>query len=141
MVLLDDVVEVFHLAHQDRHVAAGVDRIHGALLAPLLSIATLFGSPFAPMALSKKRMPQPCRATPSAGSQRSCRACRRRSRGIFPDALDLDVGLTHAPVAADRGLYYRAIFSMGGRKRLAHRLIDEWLIDTPRCSMISSRCP
>jgi hypothetical protein len=35
---------------------------------------------------------------------------------------------------------FRAIFSMSGRKRIAHRLIDEWSTDTPRSSMISSRC-
>jgi len=55
MILLDNVVEVFNLADKDRHGAVGVDRIDGPLSAPLLSIATLSGSPFAPMAVSKKR--------------------------------------------------------------------------------------
>ena len=59
MILLDDVVEGLKLAHQDRHVAAGVDRIDrrrvGAWMASLLCSATLSGSPFAAMTLSKKR--------------------------------------------------------------------------------------
>ena len=54
MVLLDNVVEVFNLAYKDRHGVAGVDCSMAALLTPLLSIATLYGSPFTPMALSKK---------------------------------------------------------------------------------------
>ena len=54
MILLDDVAKVFDLAHQiaRRGWRDRVDR----LLAPLLSIAALPGSPFAPMALSKKAL-------------------------------------------------------------------------------------
>ena len=37
MILLDDVIEVSNLAHKDRHVAAGVDRIHGLLLGAALA--------------------------------------------------------------------------------------------------------
>ena len=36
MVLFDDVVEVFDLVHQDRHVAAGVDRIDRRLVGAAL---------------------------------------------------------------------------------------------------------
>ena len=36
MILLDDVVEVFNLAHQDRHIAAGVDRIDRRLVGAAL---------------------------------------------------------------------------------------------------------
>jgi hypothetical protein len=37
-------------------------------------------------------------------------------------------------------LCLRAVFSMSGRKRIAHQLIDEWSTDTPRSSIISSMC-
>jgi hypothetical protein len=33
MVLLENVVEMFNLAHKDRHVAASVNRIDDALMA------------------------------------------------------------------------------------------------------------
>jgi len=36
MVLLDNVVKVFNLAHKDRHVAAGVDGIDRRLVGPAL---------------------------------------------------------------------------------------------------------
>jgi hypothetical protein len=82
MVLLDNVVDVFNLAHKDRHVSAGVDRIDGRLAGPLLCIAILFGAPFTLMALSKKRFAAAMLRLPSAGSRRSCPACRQRGRGI-----------------------------------------------------------
>ena len=56
MVLLVNVIGVFNLAHQDQHVATGVDRIDRRLVGAALAIATLSGSPFAPMALLKKRL-------------------------------------------------------------------------------------
>jgi len=36
-------------------------------------------------------------------------------------------------------LYLRAIFSIGGKKRIAGRSIAEWSNATPRSSIISSR--
>lgn len=36
MILFDDVVEMFDLAHLDRHVAAGIDRIGGRLIGSAL---------------------------------------------------------------------------------------------------------
>jgi hypothetical protein len=52
LILLDNIVEVFGLEHQNR--PALISSI-AALLAPLLSIATLSGPPFVPLALSRKR--------------------------------------------------------------------------------------
>jgi hypothetical protein len=46
VVLLDYVVEIFDLAHDNGHVPAGIDRIDGRLVsAPLLSMATFSGTP------------------------------------------------------------------------------------------------
>jgi hypothetical protein len=110
-----------------------------ALLAPLLSIATLFGSQIVPMALSKKRLAAPI----SLRDQQEVDSLALLVDGaveVFPDTLDFDVGLIHAPTAANRTLVFSAIFSMSGKKQMAHRSIAERSTDTPRSSMISSRC-
>jgi hypothetical protein len=49
VILLNDVVEVFDLAHLDAGLGLG------AVLAPLLSIVTFSGVPLLPMALRRKR--------------------------------------------------------------------------------------
>ena len=74
-----------------------------ALLAPL--IATLFGSPFVPMALPKKRR----RGHLALRHQQKVDGLSLLVDGaveVFPDTLDLDVRLIHAPAAADRALAF-----------------------------------
>ena len=113
VVLLDDVVEVLDLAHDDRNVTVSIDRIDGRLVGAALIQRDLV---------------------------RSCRACRslsspvedafRRSHvalcgeqevdsfsvlvdsavKIFPDALDLNVCLTRPPTGADRALVFAGHF-------------------------------
>jgi hypothetical protein len=140
MVLLDNVVEVFNLAHKDRYVAAGVDGIDHRLVGRALVHRDLVWIAVRSHSLAKEAL------------RRGLVPLRRQQEvdgfgvlvdgavEVFPDALDFDVGLIHAPAAADQALVFTAIFSMSGRKRIAQRLIDEWSTDTPRSSIISSRC-
>ena len=140
MVLLDDVVAILDLVHHDRHVAAGVDRIDGCLAGAALVHRDLVGFAVCYRGLVKEAL------------RRSHVAPGREQKGysislpvdgaiaIFSGALDLDVGLIHAPTSADRALVFAGHFSMRGKKRIAYRLIDEWSTDTPRSSIISSRC-
>jgi hypothetical protein len=140
MVLLDNVVEVFNLAHKHRYVAAGVDSIDHRLLGPALVHRDLVRIAVRSHSLVKEAL------------RRGLVPLRRQQEvdglavlvdgavEVSPDALDFDVGLIHAPAAADQALVFTAIFSMSGRKRIAQRLIDEWSTDTPRSSIISSRC-
>lgn len=104
VVLLDDVVEVFNLAHKDRHFAAGVDRIDRSLA----SAALVHRDPGqitvrSPWPYQRSASLRPCRALPSAESRRFFAACRQRGRGIFRP-LNFDVRFMPAPAAADRAL-------------------------------------
>ena len=56
VVLLDDIVEVFVLAHQDVYTGISLDTFVAAVLAPLLSMVIFSGKPCRLMARSKKRL-------------------------------------------------------------------------------------
>ena len=104
MVLLNDVVEVFDLAHQNLDVAAGVDRIDGRLVGAALVHRDLV------------RIAVPSHGFVEEALRRGHVALRSKQEvhgfavlvdgavEVFPDALDLDVRLVHAPAAADRAL-------------------------------------
>jgi hypothetical protein len=106
MALLDNVVEVFNLVHEDRHVASGVDRIHGRLVG-----AALVHRNFDWIAVRSHGLVE-------EALRRGHVALRRQQEvdglamlvdgalEVFPDALDFDVGLIHAPAAADRALVF-----------------------------------
>jgi hypothetical protein len=76
MILLEDVLLELNLDHKERHVAAGVDCIHGHVVGSALSIATLFRSPFAPIALWKKRFAAAMSLLSVSRKSRACAACR-----------------------------------------------------------------
>jgi hypothetical protein len=84
MILPDDVVEVFNLAHKDRYFAAGVNRIDRSLVGPALVHDLGQITVRSHCLCQKNASPRPCRALPSAESRRSFAACRQRGRGILP---------------------------------------------------------
>ena len=110
MVLLDDVVEILDLAHHDRRVAAGVDRIDGCLAGAVLVHRDLVRFAVCSHGLIKEAL------------RRSHVALGREQKGdslslsvdgaiaIFPDALDLDAGLIHAPASANRAIVFACHF-------------------------------
>jgi hypothetical protein len=101
MALLDNVAKVLTWRTMiDTSLPALIASI-AALLAPLLYIATLFGSPFAPMALSKKHFVAAMSRFAVSRNRQSRSAWRRRGKGIS-GRPDLDVRVVHAPVATDR---------------------------------------
>ena len=114
VVLLDDVVEVFDLTHQNPDVAAGVDRIDSSLVGAALVHRDLV------------RITARCHGFVEEALHRGHVALRRQQEvdglallvdgavEVFPDVLDLDVRLVHAPAAADRALVF------------AGHLLDEW---------------
>ena len=106
MILLDDVVEVFTLAHQDWYVAPGVDRIDRRLVG-----AALVHRDLARIAVRSHGLVE-------EALRRGHVALRRQQEvdglallvdsavEILPDALDFDVCLIHAPATADRALVF-----------------------------------
>ena len=50
-----------------------------------------------------------------------------RAVKILPNAFDQYVGLVHAPTLTHCALVFTEHFSSSGRKRIAHRLMVEWL--------------
>ena len=103
MVLLDGVVAILDLAHHDRHVAAGVDRIDGRLDGAALVHRNLVRFAvcchgFVGEALRRKQKVDSL-SLPVGGAIK-----------IFSDALDLDVGLIHSPVSVDRALVFAGHF-------------------------------
>jgi hypothetical protein len=81
-ILLDNVVEVFNLGHKDRHVAAGVDRVHRGFVGTALVHCDLIRIADRSHGLVEEALSCADIASRSAGSRQSCPACRRRSRGI-----------------------------------------------------------
>ena len=140
MVLLDNVVEVFNLADKDRHGAVGVDLVRGRLVG-----ATLVHRDFVWIAVRFHGLVE-------EALRRSHVPLRRQQEvdglamlvggavEVFPEALDVDIRLVHAPAAADRALVLAGHFLISGKKRIAYRFIVEWSTDTPRSSIFSSRC-
>ena len=106
MVLLDDVVEIFDLAHEDRYGAAGVDRIDRRLVRAALVHRDLV------------RMAVRSHGLVEEALRRSHVALRRQHEidglalfvdgtvKVFPDAFDFDIGLIHAPAASYRALVF-----------------------------------
>ena len=114
MVLLDNIVEVFNLVYRISTFRPALIEEIAALLAPLLSIVTLFGSPFAPMALSKKRFAAAMSRFAVSKTVDGFALLVDSAVEVFLEALDLDVCLIHAPAAADRALVF------------PRHLLDEW---------------
>lgn len=121
MVLLDDVVEVFNLVYRIGMFRPALIAEIAALLAPLLSIVTLFGLPFAPMALSKKRFAAAMSRFAGSRTVDGFALLVDSAVEVFPEALDLDVCLIHAPVAVDRALLLPRNLLDEWQKRMAHR--------------------
>jgi hypothetical protein len=109
MVLLDDGVEIFDLAHQDRHGAAGVDRIDRRLLRAALVHRDLV------------QMPVRSQGVVEEALRRSHVALRRQQEidglallvdgavEVFPDVLYLDVYAScHRPSACVCGPFARS---------------------------------
>jgi len=119
MILLDNVVEVFSLVDKDRHGAVGVGRIDGPLIGAALdhpNFVWIAVRPYGHVEESLRRSHVPlCRQQEVDGLA----LLVDNAVEVFPEALDIDVGLIHAPAAADWALVFRAIFSIGGRKRIA----------------------
>src|SRR5471032_1137031 len=110
MVLLDDVVEVFDLAHYNRHIPAGVDRIDGSLVGAALVHRDLFGIAIRAHGLVEKALRRGhvalCRQQKVDGLSLLVDSAVE----VFPDALDLHVGLIHTPAATDRALVFAGNF-------------------------------
>lgn len=108
MVLFDDVVEVFDLAHQDRHVAAGVDRIDRRLVGAALVHRDLLWLAVSSPGLIEEALRRVhvtlCRQQDVDGL--AIAMLVDGAVEVLPDALDLDVGLIHAPAAADWALVF-----------------------------------
>jgi len=106
MALLDNVVEVIHLVHEDRHVASGFDRIHGRLVG-----AALVHRDFVWIAVRSHGLVEEAlrRGHVALRSQQEVDGLAMLVDGaleVFRDALDFDVNLIHAPAAADRALVF-----------------------------------
>ena len=140
VVLLDDIVEVLDLANDDRLVATGVDRIDGCLVGAALVHCDLVRDTVGSHGPVEEALS--CHHVALGRQQEvNCLAQLVDSTvEVFPDAFDLDVRFSIRQLPPTGCLCLRAIFSMSGTKRIAHRLMDEWSTDTPRSSIISSRC-
>ena len=106
MVLFDDVVEVFDLVHHDRHVAAGVDRIDRRLVGAALVHRDLVRLAVRSHGLVEEAL---CCDHVALGREQEVDGLSFLIDGavqVFPDAFDLDVGLIHAPAAADWALVF-----------------------------------
>jgi len=112
MVLPDNVVKVFNLVCIERPIEAGVDSINGRLVGPALVDRDLVQI----VVCSNGRVEEALRRSHvSLGRQQEVDGLALRVDGaieVFPDALDLDLGLIHAPATANRALVLRAIVSM-----------------------------
>ena len=106
MVLFDDVVEVFDLAHNDRHAGPGVDRIDGRLVGAALVHRDLVRIAVRSHGLVEEALR--C-GNIALGREQEVDGLSLLIDGavqVFPDAFDLDVGLIHAPAAADWALVF-----------------------------------
>jgi hypothetical protein len=106
MVLFYDVVEVFDLAHQDRHVAAGVDCIDRRLAGAALVHRDLGLIAVRSNGLVEEAL---CCDHVALGREQEVDGLSFLIDGavqVFPDHFDLDLGLIHAPAAADWALVF-----------------------------------
>jgi hypothetical protein len=133
MVLPENVVEVLNLAHKDRHVATGVDRINGGLVRAALVNRDPVRIAVRSNGLVKKALRR----------QQEVDGLALLVDGavqIFQTPLNLMYVSPMRQLLPTGRLCLRAIFSISGKNRIAHRLIVEWSTDTPRFSIIFSRC-
>jgi hypothetical protein len=147
VILLDNVVQILNLAHQDRHVAAGVDRIHGRLVSAALVHRDLVWIAVHSHGLVEEAL-------------RSSYVALRRQQEIdgfallvdgavevFPGTLDRDVRLIHAPATADRALVFAGHFldqrQEADRPSINRRMVDRhaallhYLLEVPVAQRIS----
>jgi hypothetical protein len=122
-VLLDDVVEVLDLPRGDLGSHGAVDLVDGALLAPLLSMAILSGTPFSCVAASKKPWRQVCHIVRSRKNRRFSFIVDVTVE-ILPGSPDIDVRFICASGRADLALVLTGQL-LGQRNRIAHRLTLE----------------
>ena len=128
VILLNDLVELFDLAHLDAGLGLGVVTSIAAVLAPLLSIVIFSGVPLCLIALCKKR--SAAFAISFGGQQEIYRsACLvDRPVQIFPDALDLHVGLVQPPTGSYRTLA-RTKLLLQQRHVLDHPTIERGMVN------------
>lgn len=128
VVLFDSVVEVFDLAHQDRHIAAGVDRIDRRLVG-----ATLVHRDLVRIAVRSHGLVE------EALRRSHVALCRQQEIDglallvdgaveVFPDALDLDVRLVHAPAVTNRALVFARHF-LDQRQEADRPSVDRRMVD------------
>ena len=106
-LLLDNVVQVFDLSNDDQCFASGIDLIHGRFVGAALVHCDLFGNTAGPHGLV------------ALGGQQEVDRLAGLVHGavqVFPDALDLDVSLVHAPAAAHRALVFAKHLLKQGQK-------------------------
>src|SRR5471032_1972297 len=128
VVLLDDVVEVFDLAHHNRHVPAGVDRIDGRLVSAALVHGDLVGNTVLAHGLVEEAF---CGSHVPLGGQKKIDGLSLLVDGtvkILPDAFDLDVGFVHAPAAADRAFVLAGQF-LKQRQETNRPSVDRRMVD------------
>ena len=106
MILLDNVVEVFNLAHKYLHVAAGVDRIDGRLVGPAFVHRDLVRVAVRSHGLVEEALRRGHVALGRQQEVDSLALLVDSAVEVFPDALELDVGLIHAQAAANRALVF-----------------------------------
>ena len=110
MVLLDDVVELLDLTHHDRHVTAGVDRIDGCLAGAVLVHRDLVRFAVCSHGLIKEALRRGHVALFRQQKVDSLSLPVDSAIAIFPDALGLDVGLTHTPASVNRAIVFTRHF-------------------------------
>jgi len=104
MVLLHDIVQVLDLPDDDRRFTSAIDIIHGSFIGSALVHRDLLGSTASLHGFFKE--PQGCGLVAPGRQQEVDRLFLlvHRAAQLFPDTLDLDVSLVHAPAAAHREL-------------------------------------
>ena len=126
MVLFDDVVEVFDLAHQDLHVAASVDRIDRRHVGAALVHRDLFRIAVRSHGVVEEALR---RSHIAFGREQEVDGLSLLIDGavqVFPDAFDLNVGLIHAPAATDWALValFHYLFQVSLAQRVSYILAD-----------------
>ena len=128
MILLDDVVEVFNLAHQDQHFAVGVDRIDRRLVG-----AALVHRDLVRIAVCSHGLVEEALRCGHIGLSREQEVdgfslLVDGTVKVLPDALDVDVGLIHAPAPTYRVLVFSGhlldVWQKSDRPSVDRRMVD-----------------
>src|SRR5450830_442924 len=129
MVLLNDVVEVLHLADNDRNSAAGIDLINGRLVGAALVHRDLLRNIIGLHGLVKEAHG---RCLVALGRQQEVDRFSLFVHGaveILPDAFDQDAGLIHAPAPSRWALVFaKDLFKQWqkpDRPAVDRRMVDE----------------